>query len=698
MQRRLNWAVLVIVLGGTVLSAGQAPQAPVSRTPTFKVQVDYVDVDVLVTDKEGRFVRNLTRDDFEVYEDGRRQTIANFTVVDIPIERADRPLYALDEIIEPDVVSNEQPFEGRLYVMILDDAHVDVTRTSNVKAHAQRFIERYLGANDMMAIVHTGGRTEAAQEFTGNKRLLLSSVDKFTGRKLESITLARSAEYFRQAGAPLRDNRIPDPYEQERAYYAQQTMSLLRNVAEWFSGVRGRRKTILLVSEGIDYDLSDVIRQFDSPSNAASGILADIQETIAATARSNVSIYGIDPRGLTTINDETIGVTALADQSDPTLGIGSSSLMNEVRMSQDSLRALADETGGFAAINTNQFTTAFDRIVNDNSSYYVLAYYPPSAMKDGKFHRIEVKTTRPGLTVRARRGYMAPKPKPAPKTIAKDAPSPEVSEALASPLNVSGLGMRLFAAPFKGTAPNASVLFGVEILGKDLSLGANTKLELSYVAVDAKGKSFGAKTDSITMNLRPETRTRVSSSGFRILNRLELPPGRYQLRAASNDVGGAAGSVVYDLDVPDYHKTAFGMSGVALTSLSSASMVVAKADDQMRSLLPAPPVAARTFPENDELALFTEIYDDGTAPSHKVDIVTAIRSDEGTIFFKNEEERDSKELQGKRGGYGYTARIPLTGMKPGPYVLSVEARSRLGNTPGVSRQIRINVVPDASGR
>jgi hypothetical protein len=258
--------------------------------------------------------------------------------------------------------------------------------------------------------------------------------------------------------------------------------------------------------------------------------------------------------------------------------------------------------------------------------------------------------------------------------------------------------MRTFAAPFKGVAPNASVLIGVEIAGRDLTLGANSKLELSYMAVDNKGKTHGAKTDALTMNLRPETRTRVESTGFRILNRLELPPGRYQIRVASHDAGGALGSVIHDLEIPDYSKLPFSMSGVLLTSLSGASMVTARPDEQTRSVLPAPAIAQRTFPQNDEIALFTEIYDDGTAPSHKVDIVTAIRSDEGTIYFKNEEERDSKELQGARGGYGYSARIPLTGLAPGPYVLSVEARSRLGNAAALSRQIRIYVAATSEGR
>jgi VWFA-related protein len=698
MQRRFRLAALVVFLAGSVLSAGQTPQSTLPQTPTFKVQVDYVDVDVLVTDRDGRFVSDLTREDFEIFEDRRPQAIANFTVVNIPVERADRPLYS-PEPFEPDVESNETPFEGRLYVMILDDVHIDATRTANVRRGAREFIERYLGANDMMAIVQTGGRTEAAQEFTSNRRLLLASVDKFMGQKLESATLARSADYYRQAGVGFEPSRVLDPYEQERAYKARQTLGLLQNVAEWYSGVRGRRKTILFVSEGIDYNISDIIRQYDSPSNSASGIYDDIRQTIAATARSNVSIYGIDPRGLSTLADETIGVTSLPDQANPALGIGSAALRNEIMWAQDSLRALSDETGGFAVVNTNQFANAFDRIVTDNSTYYVLAYYPASERRDGKFHRIEVRTKRPGLTVRARRGYMAPKPvKAPPKTTSNSGPSPEVRDALQSPLNISGLGMRVFAAPFKGAAPNASVLLGVEVLGRDLQLAANGKLELSYLAVDAKGKTFGARTDTVTLNLKPETRARVVETGLRILNRVDLPPGRYQLHVATHDVGAEVGSVLYDLEIPDYSKVPFAMSGLIMTSMSSSAMVTIKGDEQTRTLLPASPIAQRTFPENDEIALFTEIYDDGTAPAHKVDIVTTVRTDEGRIFFKNEEERDSKELQGKRGGYGYSVRVPLSGFAPGPYVLTVEARSRQGNNPAASRQVRINVVRDPAGR
>ena len=191
MKYRITFAGLFALLAGIALSAGQAPQSAPPQTPTFKVQVDYVEVDVLVTDQQGRFVPDLTKEDFRVFEDGKPQSVSTFSLVNIPVERADRPLFAAQPI-EPDVESNERPFDGRVYVMVLDDLHTNFQRSPRVKIAARQFIERYLGANDLMAVVTTGGITSGAQEFTSRKRLLLAAVDKFAGRKLDSATFARS--------------------------------------------------------------------------------------------------------------------------------------------------------------------------------------------------------------------------------------------------------------------------------------------------------------------------------------------------------------------------------------------------------------------------------------------------------------------------------------------------------------------------
>jgi VWFA-related protein len=699
-----RWSRLVGLFVFVALAAvvtAQSQQAPASQasqqTPTFKAQVEYVEVDALVTDQQGNFVRDLTQKDFQVFEDGKRQTISTFSLVDIPIERYDRPLFSPNPI-ERDVQSNERPFDGRVYVVILDDLHVAAQRTARVRAAARQFIQQRLGANDLMAVIFTGGRSQDAQEFTSNKRLLLNAVDKFVGQKLDSAVITRNNEYFRQrdiGGA----GSISDPDEQERVFKTRSMLTSLRQVADWFGGVHGRRKSMLLFSEGIDYDLTDIIRAPDMPQSSASTIISDIQDAIAATARSNVSIYSIDPRGLSDGSEDTIGVGQFADTDDPIAGrgIGQSGLANELRVSQDSLRQLSDQSGGFAAVNRNDLSSAFERIVRDNSSYYVLAYYPPSDKRDGKFHRIEVRVVdRPGLVVRSRRGYNAPRGKPAPVNTKTGGMPQDLFDAINSPLQVSGLTMRVFAAPFKGTQPNSSVLIGAELLGRDLSLETNSKVDISYMAVDTKSKVFGARTDTITMNLRPDTKARVEQSGFRVLNRLELPAGRYQLRVAARDTNKTTvGSVIYDLDVPDFYKEKIAMSGLAITSLGGASMMTARPDDVMKQVLPAPPVAARAFAQNDELAVFTEVYDNSGNAPHKVDILTSVLTDEGRVLYKNEETRDSSELQGAKGGYGYTSRVPLSEIAPGTYVLNVEARSRLGDSPSAKRQVQFTIVPAA---
>jgi VWFA-related protein len=695
-SRLLGLFVFVALAASLAAQSQQVPASQASQqTPTFKAQVEFVEVDALVTDQQGNFVRDLTKDDFQVFEDGKRQTISTFSLVDIPIERFDRPLFS-PRPIERDVQSNERPFDGRVYVMILDDLHVAPQRTARVRTAARQFIEQRLGANDLMAVIFTGGRAQDAQEFTSNKRLLLNAVDKFTGQKLESAVIARNNEYFRQRDTGLA-GRVDDPDEQERVFKIRSTLTSLRQVADWFGGVHGRRKTMLFFSEGIDYDLTDIIRGYDAPQSAASTINADIQDAVAATARSNVSIYSIDPRGLTDGSEDTIGVGQFADTDDPIAGrgIGQSGLANELRVSQDSLRQLSDQSGGFAAVNRNDFSSAFERIVRDNSSYYVLAYYPPSEKRDGKFHRIEVRVVdRPGLIVRSRRGYNAPRGKPAPVNTKTGGMPQDLFDAINSPLQVSGLTMRVFAAPFKGAQPNSSVLVGLELLGRDLSLETNSKVDISYMAVDTKAKIFGARTDTITMNLRPDTKTRVEQSGFRVLNRLELPPGRYQLRLAARDMTKATiGSVIYDLEVPDFYKDKIAMSGLAITSLGGAAMMTARPDDVMKQVLPAPPVAARAFAQNDELAVFTEVYDNSGNAPHKVDITTSVLTDEGRVLYKNEESRDSSELQGAKGGYGYTSRVPLSEIVPGSYVLNVEARSRLGDSPSTTRQVQFTIVP-----
>jgi VWFA-related protein len=699
MNARAQLAALLACLMGTALVAGQAPQAPApspsqNATPTFRVRVDYVEVDTVVTDKQGKLVSDLKKEDFQVLEDGKAQTIATFTTVNIPIDRYDKPLFAALPI-DRDVATNEKPFDGRVYVMVIDDLHTRFGRSNRVKVAAKQFIEQRLGANDLMAIVHTAGVSTGNQEFTSNKRLLLAAVDKTNGRKLDSATVSKTREYNNTRGMRAGGDVLNDPDDAERGFNARATLDTLRSVAEWFGSVRGRRKAILFVSEGIDYDINDMIPANGSTHQSASMIMDSTREAIAAATRSNVAIYGIDPRGLTDLGDESIELGAFPD--DTSLGVGQGSLYNEIRLSQDSLRTLSEETGGFAVVNRNDFTTSFQRIVEDNSSYYVLAYYPPDP-RPGRFHKIDVRVTRPGLTVRARKAYVAPK-KPDEKTAntkSKSPMTPEVREALDSPLPVSGLTMHVFLSPFKGTAPNASVLMGVELRGSDLKLSSNDAIQLSYLAIDSNGKVRGGNTDSLTMTaLKPETKARIEQTGLRLLNRMDLPPGRYQVRVAAQDSSaGNIGAVQTEIDVPDFTKQPFSISGLVFTSPMATQLPTARPDEQLKVVMPGPPVARRSFPQNDEVTLFAEVYDNAGKTPHKVDITSTVTTDEGKVMFKTDETRDSADLGGKTGGYGYTAKIPMKELAPGRYVLRVDAKSRLNkNDQGASREVEFFVEP-----
>src|SRR5450759_3018129 len=151
MLLRARCAALALLLAGSVVIAGQQapPAAAAPQRPTFKVQVDYVEVDALVTDRTGAIVSDLKKEDFQVLEDGRPQTITAFSLVSIPVEHLQRPLGAALPV-EPDVKTNEVPFDGRVYVMVIDDMHTRFERTDRVKRAAKQFIDKNLGSNDLM--------------------------------------------------------------------------------------------------------------------------------------------------------------------------------------------------------------------------------------------------------------------------------------------------------------------------------------------------------------------------------------------------------------------------------------------------------------------------------------------------------------------------------------------------------------------
>ena len=281
-----------------------------AQQPTFQTTVNFVDVDVTVADAQGNFVSGLTAGDFEVFEDGKPQTIQTFSYIELPVERPDRYRFA-GQPVPDDVRSNRDVSSGRVYIILLDDLNVAPLRTNIVRRHAREFIERQFGPHDLAAVVVTSGRKDAAQEFTSDPALLLRAVDHFVGQRLQSAEMQRIDDYYQSAHADsgsrstpaipqnetvpnlLTRNQSFDPSNLERGQRAVGVLNTLRSLAEFLEGVRGRRKALLWFSEGIDYPMAEVFS-----SQSGNEITAATRDAISAAAQANVNIFALDPRGL----------------------------------------------------------------------------------------------------------------------------------------------------------------------------------------------------------------------------------------------------------------------------------------------------------------------------------------------------------------------------------------------------------------
>jgi VWFA-related protein len=676
MPVRLLSSLLICALAATTLVAQQ---------PTFRAGVEIVELDAVVTDAAGNPVTDLTIDDFEVLEGGKPQPITTFSLVNIPIERAERALFTPDAI-EPDVKGN-QDTDGRVYLIVLDD--VEPAYALRARQFLRRFIENHFAANDLAAVTDIGRGVAASQDFTSSRRLLLNAIDRYSGGftptpATDGNTAMPQPDPRDRSGAQL-------PTQSgitEASFELRQRMRAFKDVTEFLAGVRGRRKAMLLISTGSG--MVDMLNVVDYSGGTMPLALADAHAAMQAATRGNVSIYPIDPRGLSLEGGAETESSPTNEQLQQRAADGLTTVSN--------MRAMASVTGGFAFVNQNRFDQAFERIVRENSAYYILGFSPTNTRRDGRYRRVQVRVKRPGLQVRSREGYVAPTGRaPAPPAERPaNALAVPVAEALASPTPNAGVPMTAFAAPYKGADRDASVVIVASIDPSALGLvnkdGVMTgQLEIATYAGSANRKRFPGDRHVISLALQPDTYERARREGFRVVTEMRLPQGRYQLRVAAGNRGDKAGSVLYDLDVPDFSK-GLVMSGVAMTSASSATAPVARAKDPLREFLPAAATTAREFASSDSLMLFAEVYDnEKTATPHTVELTATLRADDGRVMKTVTEQRSSTELQGSAGGYGFRPELVLAGTEPGIYVVRVEARVNAGARPTVSRDIQIRI-------
>jgi VWFA-related protein len=605
--------------------AQQTPAPQPQRPPVIRSGINFVSVDVIITDKKsGEVVLDMKQDEFEVREDKKPQRVDTFDVVKIDPEAAQgitpKPIRSTyDEESEA-----RQP-NVRLFVLLLDDYHVRRGNDLAVKRPLIEFVQNQLAAQDMVAIMYPLTPVSALT-FTRSHESLIQAINRFEGRK-----------------------GVYDPrneFEERYAYYPAQTVENIRNdvtmgalkgAAVRLGGMRDGRKSIIFVSEGftstLPAQLNDPVAALPrignrtqpgvDPTNSrlesqkffdSTDLISRLREAFDTVNRNNCSIYAVDPRGLAVFEyDINQGVSLTTDRTN--LG-----------QSIDTLRVLADNTDGRAIVNRNDLAAGMKQIMRDASGYYLLGYTSSSAPTDGRFHTIDVRVKRPGVEVRARKGYWAYTTEDVARATApaKPGPPPEISHALnaiAEPAN-GGHAARFWTGTDQAAGGQARVTFVWEPLAVGEGARASdvpARVMLTATASDGRPLFRGpvagkSAPDAAAPAAAPSGTTTAVPAAPGASVAFTAAPGPVEMRiVVENARGQVIDSTTQSFTVPDYVRAQVSLGTPRIYRVRTAREMLL-----VRNNPDATPTVTREFSRGERLLIRVDAYTGGGAARPEV--------------------------------------------------------------------------------
>jgi len=631
-----SYAIGLLVLAASALVAAQ------EQPPRFRTGINVIQIDATVLDRDGKPVRGLTESEFTVLENGRPQRLIGLSEVVLPDPVEPSTPWLRDVV--PDVADNQGP-EGRLLVLVLDDAMLppDPAILKASKDIARGAIER-MGPADRMAVVFTRDNRNA-QDFTADRSKLQNAIER------------TSIGFMFAAGTPSR-------------HFYEASIGTLRLVAEALRKVPYRRKAIVYVSVGVPVDYDRVGRESlrgIGDTSISGGLLDRVRDVFGQALWSNTAIYSFDPSGLG-------GLEAFA-ATRPKVQIG------DPRRFRWFLEDVAENTGGRATLQTNGYGHGLNRMFEETSSYYLLGYESTSDPDDGKFRRVEVRTSRAGASVRARTGYFARRDRDERRK--RDA-SPSTTLAIADVIPRSDLPIQAVAAPFAVSgAKDAAIAIVVRLRHGGPQTGLQQQVELLVAAFDHDGRQRRSQSQSVGVRLREGEHTETT---YELLTRIDLRPGRYSVRiGAHNTAIDKSGSVFVDIDVPDFSNEPLSLSGLLVTASSSPT---AAPKDALQPIVPVVPSTQREFARQDRVSGFLRIYQGGKSPLQPVSMAVRLLDATGRIVSQRTESISSDRFIVGRA-FDYPVPIDVSALPTGAYLLEVEAQTSM--VKAQRRQVRFEV-------
>ena len=395
-----------------------APADPAVQRPTFRTFVDLVTTDVIVRDGTGQFVADLTKEEFDVFEDGVKQEVASVSLVhggrtfNLQAPPPQPPQEGI--ILPPARPTNDAA--GRIFLFFVDDLHMNFRDTSRIRQLFDKMNKTLLHEGDMFGVVSTG-TSSIAIDLTYDRKRMDEAIKKIAGSALKPSELIEGPQ------GPNGNSELK--------YRAHVAFSTAYDIVSNLSKVQNRRKAVIYVSNGYDFNPFENSRygnsrfgggQFNDPNNpnsqqpysdpfsperqgqqfADADLAMELGELTRAANRANATMYTLDARGLVAGPD--------LDEQVDTQEWGT-----HIRKTQDSLRMLADLTGGIAMVNQNDFDKVLKRIDSETSDYYVLGYYSKNPDPLRRTRKLEVKVARKDTQVWSRKTYSL-RPPPAPSS------------------------------------------------------------------------------------------------------------------------------------------------------------------------------------------------------------------------------------------------------------------------------------------
>jgi VWFA-related protein len=571
---------LFIVQAG--VARAQNKPAPTDQDDVIRINTTLVQLHAVITDRKGQVIENIKQEDFEVFENGIPQEIKSFSLEQIQSRPTASPASSPEVSTPagpPEAARQSKPHTPtRVVVLFVDTLHLSSASLLRSKQQLRKFIDEQLTDEDLVAVVEPTGALGVLQQFMQNRPRLRYAVDKLSpfqpktslftpylaalvlsedGKALNvALQILSAEESYQSVSAEATRSYLQMRAQQilgEEANYRRATLQTLKAISDRLASMKGQRM-IAYVSDG-----------FTLRDSGGGEEKQDLHAATSSAVRAGVLIYTFNAKGL------SAPIESQASLAIPG-GAGAIDFIDYVNRSEqeqkDVLRIIADETGARAFLNRNDLHNLLNSMLEENRSYYSLAYYPQDDKDKKKFRKIRLQVkNHPEYTVRVQNGYQ-----PIIEVKSETASSPHqlLLQAMVAPLPAIAIGVTATTNFLARADDDAQATLQVHLDGNALEYPAQgqdhvLKLQLAGLVLDRQGKIAETFSEDIKTVLTSAQLSEARSNGFRFDRRLSMKPGLYQIRVGVRDMaGGGIGTATSWLDVPDLGNKKLAISGVFL--------------------------------------------------------------------------------------------------------------------------------------